>query len=96
MQLDDFLFHGVSGLLKVTTILRTRGAVAVAGSRGWWVGHRVAAGMGGGTEGDLGAMDRAACLNLNTRSFKHRSPSRIQIIARTQAWSHTCSLQVTP
>ena len=32
-------------------------------------------------------MDRASCLNLNTRSFKHRSPSRIQIIARPQAWS---------
>jgi hypothetical protein len=32
-------------------------------------------------------MDRASCLNLNTRPFKHRSPSRIQIIARPQAWS---------
>ena len=52
-------------------------------------GSQSGGGGGGGTEGELGAMDRAACLNLNTRSFKHRSPSRIQIIARTQAWSHT-------
>ena len=52
-------------------------------------GSQSGGGDGGGTEGELGAMDRAACLNMNTRPFQHRSTSRFHIIARRQAWGHT-------
>ena len=52
-------------------------------------GSQRGGGDGGGTEGELGPMDRAACLNMNTRPFQHRSTSRFHIIARRQAWGHT-------